>query len=360
MPLEPRAFELAKDPDHPEQYEDAFRMDPQRGIAVLADGVASAIFSRQWANILVEAVLADAPDPLEKKGFDAWLKQRRETWAQQVGSTKGGAAKGGAAGLAWFQRAKLPLGAFSTLLWVCVLPRQENRPGQFGALRLQSYAIGDSCLFHVRHGQVLRTFPIQQAAELQADPLVLGSVDLGRDQLIEFGYLDDLCYADDLLVMCTDAVADWALRRLESGDPPAWDHYWDMTPQQWQQEVISLRDQGQMRYDDATLLLLRVTMAGVEIGQPASGATASGVSESLGVQGSGFGVQEPSGKTSFVHTEPETVDPAEDNWKGKFKSAGEQLAEGVGLASQELVRGWKSWKGKAVQKYRQTFKRNKD
>lgn len=258
MPFESRVFKLAKDTEHPEEYQDAYGLDAARGIAVVADGVASAIFSRQWAGILAQATVADTPDPHDKETFGRWLHQRRRAWSQQID----------AGSLAWFQKAKLPLGAFSTLLWVRVLPIEENRPGAFGAYRLRSFAIGDSCLFHVRRGELVRTFPVQKAAELQADPVVLGSVDLNRDQLMEFTSLDELCYGDDLLVLCTDAVADWALRLIESGKMPAWDAYWSMTHRDWQNEIISLRQRRQMRYDDATLMLLRVRGQGVEIGQP--------------------------------------------------------------------------------------------
>ena len=53
-------------------------------------------------------------------------------------------------------------------------------------------------------------------------------------------------------------MAAWALRRSESGQPPAWENYWDMPEETWQAEVMSLREQREMRYDDATLLLLRI------------------------------------------------------------------------------------------------------
>ena len=255
MPFEARIFRLARDAEHPEEYQDAHGLDAAAGIAAIADGVTSSIFARPWAEILTAATVADPPDPDDRQAFRRWLQQRREAWSQRIDTSS----------LAWFQRAKLPLGAFSTLLWVQVLPLEETRPGAFGAQRLRCLAIGDSCLFHTRHGEVLRTFPIHKAEELEADPLVLGSVDLGRDQLLQFHALDELCYADDLLVLCTDAIAAWALRLGESGRPPAWETYWDKSQQEWQQEIVRLRDQGQMRYDDATLMLLRVTETAVAV-----------------------------------------------------------------------------------------------
>ena len=248
MPFESRAFALAKDTEQPQQYEDSYALDPRRGIVVVADGVSSAIFSRAWAAILTEAVVADPPDVLNPEAFAAWMQQRRQTWSGQID----------VAGLAWFQKAKMASGAFSTLLWVQLSVPEHEVEGAFGAIRLQCFAIGDSCLFHVRDGQLVRSFPIQHSSELQADPLVLGSLDLNHDHLMQFVSLDEYCYADDLLVLCTDAVADWVLRTYESEAAIDWDHYWQLSPEQWASEIIQLRDRQAMRYDDATMVILQV------------------------------------------------------------------------------------------------------
>ena len=323
MPLESRIFTLAKDPEDPNEYQDACAIDPAGSVAAVADGVASAIFSGQWAAVLVEATAAEPPDPADSEAWADWLARQRAAWATRIDTT----------GLAWFQTAKLPMGAFSTLLWVELQAIDQQQEGAFGAYRLRSHAIGDSCLFHVRHGQVLRTFPVDNAAQLEADPLVLGSVDLNRDPLMQFVSIDELCYPDDLLILCTDAVADWALRAIEAGTPPDWDVYWNMTEQQWRDEVVSLRNQRRMRYDDATLLLLRVREEGFQ--------TSPSDDEPIEVE---------------LVDEPSDGEPSDD-WKEKFKEAGGQLAEGIELASQEAIRGWKKWKRKALDKYHEKFDR---
>lgn len=329
MPFESRIFQLAKDTEHPEEYQDAYGLDAARGIAAVADGVTSSIFARHWAAILTEATVADAPDPNDREAFGRWLQLRRQVWSQRIDTSS----------LAWFQKAKLPLGAFSTLLWVRVLPVEEDRPGAFGGYRMQGFAIGDSCLFHVRHGEILRAFPIQKAEELEADPLVVGSIDLKRDQLLQFHALDGLCYLGDLLVLCTDAVAGWALRLGESGNPPAWEDYWNLGQQEWQQEVVRLRDQGQMRYDDATLVLLRLTQTAVEVPRPDETPEAA-----EGVESTSPAV--PADQVSVV---------GEEHWRRKLKSAGKRAAGRIEPASDEVLRGWEKWKQKAVRKYRDTF-----
>jgi len=338
MPFQARVLALPKDPEHPEHYQDACAIDAVGELAVIADGVASALFSRQWADILTRAVLADVPDPANKDYFAAWLAARRQEWSEQIDTT----------GLAWFQKAKLPNGAFSTLLWVRLLPVESEQPGVFGALRLHGFAIGDSCLFHLRGGELVRTFPIQKAEELEADPLVLGSVDLNRDDFIEFKQLDEHCYEEDLLVLCTDAIADWALRRIEAGDPPNWDEYWHMSDGQWEDEIARLREGRQMRYDDATLMLLRVVPETIQAEAVSPGETPTVVETPETVE-----VSPPKPKPEEHHAGEEA------EWMGKFKSAGEQFSEGVELASDQALRGLKKLKDKAIQKYRQKFKKDK-
>jgi serine/threonine protein phosphatase PrpC len=277
--LESRVFSLAKDAQCPDENQDAWRIDPAAGIAVLADGVASGIFSRQWAGILAEAALVAPPDFQDRDALQTWLAQRRKEWQDSIDTT----------GLAWHQKAKLREGAFSTLLWVQFDPRGETGlPPNDGVLDaetgrpLKCYAIGDSCLFVVRHGRMIRSFPVETAQQLQADPLVLGSTDLGRDRLIEFVRLEMACQPGDLIVMCTDGVADWALRLDASGNPPPWKDYWEMSEEAWRNEVERLRATRHMRYDDATLILLRLAEKPAAEPEPPPAEDASGAESPAG------------------------------------------------------------------------------
>jgi len=336
MPFAARIFRLPKDVGHPEEYQDAYAVDPERGIAAVADGVASAIFSRQWADILARATVADPPDPTDAETFAAWVAERRQAWNDSIDTS----------GLAWFQKAKLPLGAFSTLVWVQVAPLDDEREGAFGGYRLSGFAIGDSCLFQCRGGELVRMFPMENAAQFEADPVVLGSVDLNRDQLQQFLALDETCYDDDTLVLCSDAIAEWAVRGIEAETPPHWDRYWDMTHAEWEQEIAELREQRAMRYDDATLVLLRVTREAAMLEEPEEPMRPA--------------VSEPTGDTerdtAAKNAELAERGPAEDeDWKEKFKAAGQNLTEGVEQASSQLFRGLRSWTDKTVKKVRGRF-----
>ena len=315
MRFESRVFKLAKDAEHPEENQDASGTDAARGIAAIADGVAAGIFAGQGARLLNQAAVAEPPDPGDKDDFAAWLAERRDQWNAQIDVSQ----------LAWFQKPKLRDGAFSTLLWVVITPIDESDRQPQDPWRLRAFAVGDSCLFHVRRSELLRTFPIEKAEELEADPVVIGSVNLNRDELLEFQSFEALCRPGDWLVLSTDAVADWALRRREAGDLPDWADYWTKTEAAWQEEVTALRSDRQMRYDDATLLLLRVS----------DGVSAPQQPEPIAPAAEAAPAQEQTSPPALPQTEPQP------DWTQKLKSFSEQLA---GQVSQQVSRGMKKLK----------------
>src|SRR6185369_8678746 len=115
--------------------QDACCVDTARYVAAIADGVSSALFSGPWAAILAEAAVSNCPDPHDAQAFAAWLEEQRRHWEASIDTTN----------LAWFQKAKLPSGAFSTLLYARVCQAEASHEGGFGGYRLVAFAAGDSC-----------------------------------------------------------------------------------------------------------------------------------------------------------------------------------------------------------------------
>ncbi len=246
MIFQHRAFWLPKDVQEPNGYEDAFRVDSERGLAAICDGVASTLFSGRWASILAESVIAAPPRVHDPAAMEAWLKQSREAWSSTVDEQA----------LAWHQKAKLLEGAGTTLLWVQVVPPSvaDGIPRPFN---VWGYAVGDCCLFHVRSGNVLQTFPIQDSSRFEDNPHVISSV-FKRADIVAFEAMETQCRPGDMLVLCTDAVASWIMRQLEAGKTIDWERYWQMSAEQWQQWIVGLREGNEIRYDDSTAIILRV------------------------------------------------------------------------------------------------------
>ncbi len=339
MQFDTRLFTLAKDPEQPGAYQDACCVDTEHHIAAVADGVSSALFSGPWAAILAEAVVADSPNPSNAEEFGVWLERQRARWAASIDTSS----------LAWHQKAKLPGGAFSTLLYARVCAVDEARTGAFGGYRLAAFALGDSCLFQIRGGELVRSFPLETSGQFEVDPIVLGSVDLGRDHLLQFAILDEMCYPGDELVLCTDAVAEWAVRCYEHGEPPGWSDFWQMSEDDWRSGVAWLRQERQMRIDDSTMLMVRVVDDRVKKHgsdrQPHAEAA-----EAAGVPGAPIA--------------PEADEPSALGWieaaSKDLKSVSEQVAEQADRASERVIQGLRGLKDRAMKKYRDTFgKKNK-
>jgi hypothetical protein len=240
--------------------------------------VSSAIFSRQWARLLTQAAVERTPNLYESAEFQEWLAGLRQEWLAEINIPA----------LGWSQKQKLQQvgGAFATLLWIELYPLETLAEDQTAApgpapFRLRSFALGDSCLFHLRDGQFLKSFPIETAAEFELDPQSLCSANLNRDHLLEFKAIDEECRAGDLLVLCTDAVAKWAMTLYEAGQAPVWDAYWTLAEEDWRDEISGLRRAGLMRYDDTTLVLVRVGPPRVELREDAPEEPAFNLGDSL-------------------------------------------------------------------------------
>lgn len=248
MRFESRTFWLSKDSDEPNQYQDAFELDAELGRAAIADGVSSAIFSGPWAHLMTLAAVADPPPLEDTTAFQTWIGDKRAAWLNSIDTSK----------LTWYQRPKMADGAMTTLLWLELAPTETNDEGRATRYQLNAYAIGDSCLFHVRDGQVLYWFPLESSHDFGLNPSVVGSVDRQCDHLLEFKARSQECLPGDLLVLATDAIALWAVEQAEAGTPVDWPRYWELPDEEWHAEIFALRDAKQMRFDDSTLVLLRV------------------------------------------------------------------------------------------------------
>src|SRR5204863_208012 len=110
----------------------------------------------------------------------------------------------------WYAERKAKEGAFSSLLGVTL-------EGE----RWRALAIGDSCLFVVRSGKVLRAFPLERAEQFSNRPSLLSSV--ARSNA---GVWDDVTMVEgdlatnDRLLLMTDALAQWFLVESEMGRRP--------------------------------------------------------------------------------------------------------------------------------------------
>jgi hypothetical protein len=195
--------------------------------AAVADGATESAFAGLWARTLVDELLA-RPAATEE-AFAAAVEAGRASWAAAVADRLDDRP--------WYVRAKAEEGAHATVLGVAVHP-----DGTWAGV-----AVGDCCLFHLRGERPVVTWPYDAPDAFTNRPSLVSShpgrpaptprTTSGRWQ------------AGDALLLATDAVAAWLLRRGPARGLEA-------PPSTFGTVVERARAEGALRNDDATLLVM--------------------------------------------------------------------------------------------------------
>jgi hypothetical protein len=214
------------------ECEDAYAADPAAGRFAVADGASESAFAREWAEAVTGAYVTH-PGP-----WSAWLPLKRADWFNQC--------KGDA--MPWYVEAKFEEGAFATLLGL------ELRRTMAGRLVWQAQAVGDCCLFQIRHGHLHRAFPVKRSIDFDNRPALLRSRPTPCRSPCKRVRKRGRWRADDVFLLMTDALAQWFLMELESnGDPWSSLKIVDNAAA-FIALVGELRVTGRLRNDDCTLL----------------------------------------------------------------------------------------------------------
>jgi hypothetical protein len=151
--------------------------------------------------------------------------------------------------LPWYAEDKFEQGAFATFLGLSV-----------GESAWRAVAVGDSCLFQVRGGALVRAFPLEDAADFGNQPRLVGSratpAAVEQQQVLAEGD----CRSGDLFLLMTDALAEWFLRRAEAGGKPweAVERLLDEADNDFTAWIESLREGEALRNDDVTLVAVQL------------------------------------------------------------------------------------------------------
>src|SRR5437773_1094806 len=185
------------------QYEDAWAHRQTRtpvGIRVaVADGATESSFAKLWAVLLAESYVRSE---LAGAEFFARLKPARRLWQRRLAGRP----------LPWFASEKAEQGAFAAFLGV-EIDAHKNR--------WTALAVGDCCLMQVddvgKRMRVLEMFPLQKSSQFTMSPYLIGSRSDGeslkdRIQVSKGSFRDG-----DMLLLATDAMAAWLLKRHEEG-----------------------------------------------------------------------------------------------------------------------------------------------
>ena len=225
-----------------EEYEDAWAHRQTRtpvGIRVaVADGATESSYAKLWAVLLAESYVRSE---LAGAEFFARLKPARRLWRQRLAGRP----------LPWFASEKAEQGAFAAFLGVEI---------DAHANRWTALAVGDCCLIQIddvgKGMRAVEAFPLQKSSQFTMSPYLIGSRSEGegeslKDQIqIGTGSLRD----GDMLLLATDAMAAWLLKRQEEGRPLwKWLYRKLGTPESFAALVAHGRKNG-LRNDDFTLV----------------------------------------------------------------------------------------------------------
>ena len=256
----PKKFWLPKAGNSADEYEDAYRtIYPQRiGAsgrrtvrAAVSDGASESAFAREWANVLADAFVTRPPDRcgFTEDSLNGWLALAQEEWRVLVPWDR----------IPWHGEAKARAGAFATLLGLTVGAMRGNSR----RLSWRAVAVGDSCLFIVRDGQLMLSFPLEDAAQFDNSPsLVCSNPDNAGELWGSVQRRDGECAAGDSFILASDAIACWFLERNAAGERP-WETLLALDSSEWSTWVEEQRRAGSMRNDDTTLVIIRVAQSRV-------------------------------------------------------------------------------------------------
>jgi len=193
MKLSYRVYWLPKAGLSADEYEDAFAPeqvaegDLQEFRCAVSDGATETSFSGQWARILCKAY--------NEKNFD--LAQLQADWLKEVSGKD----------LPWYAEQKMESGAYAS---ICGLSLHDEA----GALSWTVRAFGDSCLFQIRDGKIIKALPIDKWEAFDYTPLLISTSQPANKGILEKQHHElGTCQKGDIFYLMTDAISKWLLRR---------------------------------------------------------------------------------------------------------------------------------------------------
>ncbi len=239
------------------EWEDGYATNAGAGVVALADGAGDGIFSKLWADLLLESFVAQ-PIPLDDPAaVEPWILAQRRAWLEAIRYPE----------QRWSIQMKIDRSCGAATFVALVLdPASDTLEQAPEATGWTAWAVGDACLFHIRDGALIGSFPVATASDFGTTPYLYQSKPMRPTPLavVQRGELGP----DDLIVLATDAVAQRLLAEVESGTPPDWRRFWDLDQEVWRREIAELRAQNAIVNDDCTLLVIRLPVTSELLVEP--------------------------------------------------------------------------------------------
>jgi hypothetical protein len=229
------------------ECEDVTAINLTRNRFAIADGATEAFAAQSWARQLASSWVDSESQLLTADEFRSWvLDQGRllhETWSGVQ--------------LSWYAEEKARGGSFAAFAGV-QLDLDRDAPCW------QAIALGDTCLIHLRHEQIVKALPLTKSDCFNATPwlvptqaFLLDSV--GEHIVVGSGAVEH----GDFLLLLSDAVAAWVFMLSEKGELVS--HFNSLLRGQ-NQELTALftgeREAGRLRDDDVAIISIEIRNRG--------------------------------------------------------------------------------------------------
>ena len=240
-----RTFWLTREGHNATEYEDALAADEAAGRFAVADGATEGCFTGLWAKLLVEGFVSNSVQ--EAGDWPDSLPNLQSQWDADVRARN----------LPWYGEEGVRQGAFATFLGLAFDSRSEH------SYKWQAVAVGDTCVLHTRENKLIQAFPLTGAEQFDNFPKLVGSRMTAEDVRTRQNlWTNGRGQSGDRLWMMTDALAQWCLTEIEAGRNP-WRSLESLLTlpaidEQFASLIQGLRNAGELRNDDVTLLAIEL------------------------------------------------------------------------------------------------------
>jgi hypothetical protein len=181
----------------------------------VSDGASESMLAKDWARLLVkrfgyEAFTESAILDPHSDRYATALDSLKNEWVELHLADYLRTREASFRPIKWYEQPKLDAGASATLL----VFRLEYGTDH-SACRWRAVAVGDSCVFQVKGGEIIASFPIDEVTKFGRAPDLLRSrgPEIRHDQL---RFADGSYAVGDEFFFMTDAIAKWFMQASTS------------------------------------------------------------------------------------------------------------------------------------------------
>jgi hypothetical protein len=238
--------QVPKEFSYRDAIEDCFDVNEKQCKLVLCDGASESFDSQSWARLLCEHYIKT--DINIHSSPQALLSAVINEYNAKHVSEK----------LSWSKQAAFERGSFSTFLGVNLLSKS----------RLHITAIGDTIAVLTDGNERLKSFPYEKAEGFLKRPNLLSTNQRHNDFFEHRNAYRKTWKLEEklqqMLICMTDALAEWAFRNEEMGNP-VWRDLIKISTYNELMELVKKGRKGElvrMRVDDVSLIVLKIVNEG--------------------------------------------------------------------------------------------------